>query len=107
MDTGGDALTKTTTYTYDQDLNRTSTNENAYYSVSQATGQTGAIGSITPGALLRSTEMTYFVNDPDIDPGLQAAYRARNLLALPTSTKVRDGSGALVAQSVIKYDEAA
>lgn len=107
MDTGGDALTKTTTYTYDQDLNRTSTNEHAYYSVSQATGQTGAIGSITPGALLRSTEVTYYVNDPDIDPGLRAAYRARNLLALPTSTKVRDGSGTLVAQSVIRYDEAA
>ena len=107
LDTGGNALTRTTTYQYDLDLNPTVTNTYDFVAVDQTTAQTATINSMAMGALLRTTEVTYLVNDPAIDANTKAAYRARNLLALPTSTRVKDAGGNIVAQSFISYDEAA
>lgn len=47
------------------------------------------------------------MNDPLINGATQAAYRARNLIGLPTSTRVKNASGTIIAQSNISYDEAA
>jgi len=107
LDTGGNALTTTTTYQYDADLNPTVTNHYDFASVDQTTAQTGAITAMPQGALLRTDEATFLVNDPNISSSTQAAYRARNLLSLPTSTRVKDGAGNIVAQSFVNYDEAA
>lgn len=103
------ALAKTTTFIYDQDLNRISTTEHDYVVVDLTTAQIGGIGSIAAGAPLRTTEVTYLVNDSTIDATTRAAYRARNLLALPTSTrlKVGDATGPVVAKGFIRYDESA
>jgi hypothetical protein len=57
------------------------------------------------GALLRTEEATFLVNDPNISTSTQAAYRARSLVALPTSMRVKDGVGNIVAQSSVTYDE--
>ena len=83
------------------------TTEYGYVALDLTTAQSGAISSIGAGSLLRTTEVTYLVNDPAIDANTRAAYRARNMLALPTSTCVKDAGGIIVAQSSIKYDEAA
>jgi RHS repeat-associated protein len=107
LDTGGNALTKTTTFGYDADLNRTSASEYDYVSVTQTTGQTGTIGAISAGSPLRTSETTYLVNDTNIDGTTRAAYRARNLLGLVSSTRVKIGTGmgTIVAQSSVSYDE--
>ena len=107
LDTGGDALTVATEMTYDSDLNITSTKHYDYRSIDQSLAQTGDIALIQNGTLLRTEETTFLVNDPNIDAGIRAAYRARNLLALPTSTRVKDGNDNIVAQSSISYDETA
>jgi RHS repeat-associated protein len=70
----------------------------------QAAAQTAVISSIPAGTLLRTDETTYLVNDPDIDANTRAAYDARNLVALPSATRVVGLSG-LVAQSLFRYDE--
>lgn len=107
LDTGtGDAQTKTTTYQYDGDFNVIATNLYDFYPVSQSTGQSGLIGSIPAGTLLRTDEITYLVNDTNIDPGTRAAYRSRNLLHLPSSTRVRDASSLVRARTEVRYDEA-
>ena len=108
LDTGGDALATTTEMTYDADLNVNMTKQYDYVSISQATGQTGAIGSISAGVLLRTSEATYLVNDPAIDANTRAAYRARNLLGLPTTSTVYKGLPGdtnVVSRSTVSYDE--
>jgi RHS repeat-associated protein len=107
LDTGGNALAATTTYQYDADLNQTATSHYDYAPLDQQTAQTGAITSMPQGNLLRTEEATYLVNDPSVDANTQAAYRARDLVALPTSTRVKDAGGQVVAQSALAYDEAA
>ncbi|HEY0097929.1 MAG TPA: polymorphic toxin-type HINT domain-containing protein [Pyrinomonadaceae bacterium] len=107
LDTGGAALASTVTYSHDQDLNVTATNRYNYTTVAASTAQTAAIGSIPTGTLDRTDEVTYLVNDPSVSAGTRQAYRDRNLLGLPSSTRVKNGATALVAQSEIKYDEAA
>jgi RHS repeat-associated protein len=104
LDTGGDALAKTTTYGYDltyqfsTGVNQTSVKEYDYVAVDQNTAQTGPISSIpTPAQPLRITETAYLDSD--------ASYRARNLLGLPTSVTVRNGATAVVAKSTTSYDE--
>jgi RHS repeat-associated protein len=105
LDTGGNALATTTTYQHDADLNVISTSRYDFVSVDQTTAQTGAINTIPSGALVRSEETTFLVNDAAIDSGTKAAYRARNLITLPTSTRVKNAAGTIVAQSEFKYDE--
>ena len=99
LDTGGNALASATEMTYDADLNVTSTRQYNYVQISQATAQTGDVGSIPNGTLVRTQETDYLTGDPN--------YRARNLLSLPTATRVRDGVGNLVAQGSTTYDEPA
>src|SRR5439155_20346076 len=87
---------------------RVSTKEYSYVVMELTTAQTAAIGSIASGPLLRTTEVTYLVNDPAIDANTRAAYRARNLLALPTSTTIYQGAALesnVVAKTAISYDE--
>lgn len=106
LDTSGaNALTKTTAYGYDGDLNVTSTAESAYLLMNKATAQTAAIGSISAGTVLRTSETTFLVNDININSVTRGDYRAQNLIRLPSSTRVRDTAGDVVAQSEIKYDE--
>ena len=107
LDTGGNALVKTATFGYDADLNLTSTNHYEFVSVPQSTGQTAAIGSLSSGTLLRTEETTYLVNDPAIAAATRQAYRDRNLVALPSSNRVRNSVGTIVAQGEMRYDEAA
>lgn len=107
LDTGGSALAATTTYQYDADLNVTATNRYGYVTVDQETAQSGAITAFTPGTLLRTDETTYLVNDTAIDATTRAAYRARQLLSLPTSTRVKDGAGTIGAKTATSYDETA
>jgi RHS repeat-associated protein len=106
LDTGGgNALAKTTAYQYDGDLNLISTAEYDFAQVSPATAQSGAISSIAAGALLRTSETTFLVNDAAVDSNTRAAYRARNLTALASSSRVRAAALNIVAQNEIKYDE--
>ena len=105
LDTGGNALAATTTYQHDADQNVISTNRYDFASISASTGQTGAIGTIPSGSLVRTGEATFLVNDTSINSTIRQSYRDRNLVALPTSTRVKNASGTIVAQSEIKYDE--
>ncbi len=103
----GPALAKSRTYGYDLTyqwsvgVEQTVVNEFAYVEVDLNTAQTiaiGSLGSIPNGTLLRTTETDYLTSN--------ANYRARNILATPTATRIKNGSGAIVAQSTITYDEA-
>jgi RHS repeat-associated protein len=95
-------LTKTTTMSYDADLNITARNYHDYIPVA-----VGSDGSFLSGPLLKTEEATYLVNDPDIDQGIRAGYRSRNLISLPTKSIIRDGSGTIVSAAQYKYDESA
>jgi RHS repeat-associated protein len=107
LDTGGNALASTTTYQYDGDQNVISTSQYDYVSIASSTGQTGASSSIPAGTLARTSETTYLVNDGAIDAGTKTAYRNRQLIGLPTSSRIKNSSGTIVAQSFTSYDEAA
>jgi RHS repeat-associated protein len=103
LDTGGAALASTKTFQYDATyaystgVNLTSESEYAFTTVDQSTAQTGTIAMISQGTLVRSTETTFLDSD--------ANYRNRNIVGLPTSTRVKDAGGTIVAQSAISYDE--
>lgn len=99
LDTGGNALAATTTYQYDADLNLISTQRYAFVEVDQSTAQTGAITSIPLGSLIRTEETDYLTNNQ--------AYRDRNMLALPTATRIKNPAGTIISQSQTLYDEAA
>ncbi|HYR77922.1 MAG TPA: DUF2341 domain-containing protein [Pyrinomonadaceae bacterium] len=106
LDTGAsDALTATTTMSYDDDLNVIAANHYDYATLSQSSAQTAAIGSISAGSLVRTEEATFLVNDTGISSTTRTAYRDRNLLSLPTSARVKNASGTVVAQSQNSYDE--
>jgi RHS repeat-associated protein len=108
LDTGGNALAATTTMGYDGDLNLISTSKYDYNaSLVVSTAETAAIESIPNGALVRTDETTYLVNDAFISSTIRNLYRDRNLTTLPSSSRVKNASGTVVAQSEIKYDEAA
>jgi RHS repeat-associated protein len=95
-------LSKITTLSYDADLNVTARNYHDYIPVA-----VGSDGSFLPGPLLKTVESTYLVNDPDIDQGIRAAYRSRNLITLPTKNIIKDSSGTIVSAAQYKYDESA
>jgi RHS repeat-associated protein len=107
LDTGGAALTSTSTsqydtnYEFDVGVERTGASEYRFTTVDQTTAQSGTIASfpVDPTLLVRSTESTYLTGDNN--------YRSRNILGLPTSTTVKNGGGTPVAQSTIAYDEGA
>jgi YD repeat-containing protein len=106
LDTGGNALAKTTTYGYDTTyqfdvgIDQTSTTEYDYTSVDQNTAQTGTTGSIPTGTIiLRKTQTSYLTGN--------SSYRSRNIVGLPTSMTVQNASGGTVAQTTMSYDETA
>ncbi|MBL8191079.1 MAG: hypothetical protein JNK38_23885, partial [Acidobacteria bacterium] len=103
LDTGGNALTQTTTMAYDNDLNVTENKSYDYGSVSASTGQTGAITSMPLGTLLRTEESLFVVNDSGVSNATD--YRNRHLISLPSKTSVKNGSGVVVAAAEFKYDE--
>jgi len=105
LDTDGNALSKTTTMNYDADLNATASSYYDYIPIDPSLAQAGAIDSIPQGALLKAEELTYLVNDPDIDQWIRDGYRSRNLISLPTKNTVKDGSGRVVSAVQNKYDE--
>jgi RHS repeat-associated protein len=106
LDTGGNALAATTTTGYDADLNVITASKYDYASVNPTTAQTGAIGSIPNGALTRIDAATFLVNDPNY-ASVQAAYRARHLISLPTEQLVKNAAGTVIAATKLNYDEAA
>src|SRR5262245_26035223 len=105
LDTGGDAKAKTTEFQYDVDLNVISKIDYDFVSIDQSVAQSGTIDQMPNGAMLRVEETTYLVNDPDV--GQPISYRARNLIALPTKSLVKNGSNTVVAATQYKYDESA
>jgi RHS repeat-associated protein len=111
LDTGGNALAATTTMAYDGDLNVISSSQYDFVSVPASTAATVAISSFpysNPDTLVRTDETTYLVNDATItDAAIKQAYRDRNLVGLPSSTRVKNAANTVVARSEIKYDEAA
>ncbi|HEX8140050.1 MAG TPA: hypothetical protein VF544_20985, partial [Pyrinomonadaceae bacterium] len=120
FDTSAGALSTVTSYTYDGDLNVTSATKHAYVIVDPAIAvdiafePDGDFDDTRFDQYLRgqntavaTTEMTYLVNDTRIDASQRAAYRARNLIALPTSKIVHQGelNGAIAARTEMSYDE--
>lgn len=105
LDPDGTALAVLTEMTYDSDINLTSTKHYDYASVNQATAQTGDIVAICGnipnrcgnGTILRTEETDYLTYDQN--------YRDRNLLSLPTATRIRNEDGTIVAQTSTSYDE--
>ena len=107
LDTGGPALAKTRTYTYDTTyqytvgVEQTAINEFDFVQVDQTTAQTLPIGSLSTipnGTLLRTTEFDYLTSDSN--------YRSRNLLGQVTTTRIKNGAGTIVGQTSNSYDEA-
>lgn len=99
MDTGGNALVGITTHQYDADLNVTSTKQYNYSEVDQYTAQNSAVSAFSPNPalLLRTTDVTYLVNNQ--------AYRDRNMTGLPTSAVIRNGAGTMLSYTEMLYDE--
>ncbi len=107
LDTGGNALAKATEMDYDIDQNVIATRLYDYTSISPATAQTGAITAIANGTLLKTQEATFLVNDTSIAAATRTAYWNRNLVGLPSSSRLKNSGGTIVAQSEVKYDETA
>ena len=107
LDTGGGpALARSKTYGYDLTyqytvgVEQTSVNEFAFVEIDQNTAQTIAIGSLSSipnGTLVRTTETDFLTSN--------ANYRSRNLLALPTATRIKNGAGTVISQIAYAYDE--
>jgi RHS repeat-associated protein len=108
LDTGGSALAKSTTFTYDTTyqfsvgVEQTDVRAYDFVSVDSTTAQTiaiGSLGSIPNGTQLRRTNTSYLTSNQ--------SYRDRNLLALPTTVNIYNGADVLVSQTISNYDEAA
>lgn len=102
--TAANALAQTTEYQYDANLNPISTIHYAFTGLDSSQAQTIGIEQAQPGAKLRTDESLYLLDDPNYS-SVQADYRARNLLALPTSKTVKDGQDNVIAQTLIDYDK--
>src|SRR5258705_965790 len=112
LDTGtSNALAKTTVHNYDFTYQfsvgaiEVSVNEYDWVPIDQNSAQNADIAAIPLGNLLRTQETTNLLLDPNISQSVRDAYRARNLVSLITSTRIKDASGTIVAQSAISYDE--
>ena len=108
LDTGGAALVQTTDYDYDEDFNVKSVIWRDYAEVTPAaTALSGGVGEMPDGTVIRKEETTFLVNDPEVAAEKRAAYRDRNMVTLLSSIRIKDGSGNIIAQSRISYDETA
>jgi RHS repeat-associated protein len=99
LDTTGDALTATTEYGYDSDLNPEKVERYGYRAVPKTTAATASIGAFQSGDLLRVEETDYLTDDQN--------YRERHLLGLPKVTRIKNGAGAVLAETKYHYDEPA
>jgi hypothetical protein len=108
LDYGSNALARTSKFNYDPDLNLERTRQYAFITVSQTAGLNNTIGQFSDGTLMRKEETTYLVNDASITATVRDEYRARNLIALPTLSVVRNETGTTrVAETQFLYDESA
>ncbi|HJT29925.1 MAG TPA: RHS repeat-associated core domain-containing protein [Pyrinomonadaceae bacterium] len=108
LDTGGDALAKTTIYGYIDNtfqfstgLDLNSVTETNFQSVPETTAKEGAITDILAGTTASKVETTYLNT---------ATYRNRNILGLATSVVVKgivQGTLQTVARTDYSYDELA
>ncbi|HKV37219.1 MAG TPA: RHS repeat-associated core domain-containing protein [Pyrinomonadaceae bacterium] len=108
LDTGGNALAKTTTfgyidngYQFSTGLDQNSITETHFASVDPTTAQSGVITSIQAGTTATRVENTFLDN---------ATYRNRNILGLPTTVIIKGiilGTLQTVAQTQSFYDEVA
>src|ERR1044072_482577 len=84
----------------------TSVAEYGWSVVSQPAAQTQSINSFAlPSQPLRRVETTNLLLDTSISQATRDAYRARHLITLPTSTRIKDSAGTIVSQTSIIYDE--
>ena len=114
LDTGGNALAKTMTYTYGNTTSSGvvttqhqlttgldlvgSTESQFIENISSSTAQSGSITDISPGTgPLANTTVTSYLDDEN--------YRSRNILGLVTSVVMKDASGQPVSKTVKGYDE--
>jgi RHS repeat-associated protein len=110
LDTGGDALAKTLTYSYDT-LNQLTTGvdltvatESYFDNVNSVTAQTGTLEQVSPGmstGTLASSAETTYISDPN------GYYHDRNILGLAASIVLKDANGQAVSKTETFYDEAA
>jgi RHS repeat-associated protein len=109
LDTGGNALSTTTTFQYDIDFNVISTSKYGFVAVNQTTAQTGASSAFIPQPTdkMRTDETIFLVNDTSIDTTTRQAYRNRNLIRLPSSSRVKNAAGTIISQAELRYDESA
>jgi YD repeat-containing protein len=101
---GSSALALTTTYSYDPELNNVSVTRYGFVTLNASLAQTNTIDQIQPGVKLRTDETTYLLRDPNYS-SVQADYRARGLIALATSTTIKDGVDKVIAHTSIEYDK--
>jgi RHS repeat-associated protein len=103
LDTGGNALAASTNTAYDASFDftvgpePTRTDEFDYASVDQNTAQNYASNYIPYGSPVRITQTSYLTSNQ--------SYRDRNILGLPTSIVVYNGSWSPQSQTTIGYDE--
>jgi RHS repeat-associated protein len=110
LDTGGNALAKTITYSYDTQyqlttgLDLTASTETYFSEVDQATAQTGGISLTESSAAITIAQgLTARVIETSYQNGL--AYRERNILGLVTSSVIKDAGLNIVAKTETVYDE--
>ncbi len=120
-DTSGNGVTATTTIEYEGDLNYRDTpvlpnRSTTYAFVAKTDGGSYSPGSnpnasptpvptSTTATPVRISETTYLINDTNYSSTIRDAYKAQNMIGLATVSKVKDGSGTVVAQSETVYDE--
>jgi RHS repeat-associated protein len=111
LDTGGQALAKTTSYSYDSTyqfttgLDLTASSESYFAEVDPTIAQSGGIDltssnptiTIQQGTWARTVETAY-----ENSPG----YHDWNILGLPTSSIIKDGNGNIVSKVETSYDDA-
>jgi RHS repeat-associated protein len=115
LDTGGAALAKTTVHNYDSTYEftvgdvETSVTEYDYVTLDQSTAQAVplSVSSISSGAPLRTQETVNVLNDPTLPQATRDAYRARNLVSLPSVARVRQGgpTGQVISETRLTYDQ--
>lgn len=120
-DTSGNGVTATTKIEYEGDLNYRDTpvlpnRSTTYAFVAKTDGGSYSPGSnpnasptpvptSTTATPVRISETTYLINDTNYSSTIRDAYEAQNMIGLATVSKVKDGSGTVVAQSETVYDE--
>ncbi|MGI8544185.1 MAG: RHS repeat domain-containing protein [Aridibacter sp.] len=101
-DLSGNYVSKSSTMDYAGNLNDITNSVDVY--LTKEYGFTTSIGGL--GALQRQTEITYLEYDTSISQATRDAYKAKQLISLPSKTYVKNPAGTVVAKSEVYYDEA-